>query len=125
MSDIKSAAQGLVPSAEARDVSQLAESTGNIYEALAVISRRAEKIQVEIKEELAQKLSQFVETGETIEEITENKEQIEISRSYERLPNPALIATNEFLTDELHAEYREPEPEQEVAPPTAPAAPRF
>ena len=106
MSDIKTKAQSLNPNAEGRNLSKMVENTGNIYETLAIISRRANQLQREIKEELGDKLSQFVETGETIEEITENKEQIEISRSYERLPNSAIIATMEFLNSELHAEYR-------------------
>lgn len=106
MSDIKSSAQGLNPNAEARDLTELVNTTGNIYEALAVISRRANQLQVGIKEELGNKLTEFVETGEIVEEIMENKEQIELSRSYERLPNPALIAMNEYMGEELHAEYR-------------------
>ena len=106
MSDIKSNAQGMNPNAEARNLSELVSKTGNIYETLAVISRRANQIQVGIKEELTNKLSEFVETGETIEEIIENKEQIEISRQYERLPNPAIIAMEEFRSGQLHAEYR-------------------
>ena len=106
MSDIKAQAQGLNPNAEARDLFTLVNKTGNIYEALAMISRRANQIQVGIKEELGGKLVEFIETGETIEEISENKEQIEISKSYERLPNPAIIATQEFIEDKLKGEYR-------------------
>ena len=106
MSDIKANAQGLNPNAEARDLSTLVSKTGNIYEALAIISRRANQLQVGIKEELGKKLAEIVETGETIEEISENKEQIEISRSYERLPNPAIIATQEFIGGDLKGEYR-------------------
>jgi len=106
MSDIKATAQGLNANAEARNLSELVATTGNIYEALAVISRRAGHLQVGIKEELGNKLTEFVETGEIVEEISENKEQIELSRSYERLPNPAIIAMNEFMEGGLHAEYR-------------------
>ncbi len=106
MSDIKSKALGINPNAAGRNLSQMVASTGNIYESLAIIARRAAVLQREIKEELNDKLAQFVETGETIEEITENKEQIEISRQYERLPNPAIIATQEFLNGELKGEYR-------------------
>ena len=113
MSDIKQKAVGVNPNAEARDLTSLVNTTGNIYEALAVISRRANRLQLEIKDELSDKLSEFVETGETIEEIVENKEQIEISRSYERLPNPAILATQEFVSGELHAEYRAPEAAEE------------
>ena len=107
MSDIKTKAQAINPNAEGRNLSKLVSSTGNIYESLAIIARRANQLQRDIKEELTEKLSEFVETGETIEEITENKEQIEISRSYERLPNPAIIATTEFLNGELVGEYKQ------------------
>lgn len=106
MSDIKSRAQLLNPNAEAKNLGELVERTGNIYEALAIISVRAKRLRTDMKKELSHKLEQFVETGDTIEEIAENKEQIEISKSYERLPNPALIATEEYLTDQLHAEYK-------------------
>lgn len=107
MSDIKTQAQGVDPNAAGRDLAELVSATGNIYESLAIIGQRAARIQREIKEELGGKLEQFIETGETIEEITENKEQIEISRQYERLPNPAIIATEEYLSGKLHAEYRQ------------------
>ena len=106
MSDTRTRAQGLNPNAEGRNLARMVEGTGNIYETLAIIARRASQLQREIKEELTDHLAEFVETGESIEEITENKEQIEISRSYERLPNPAIIATAEYLRGQLHAEYR-------------------
>ena len=111
MSDIKTNAQGIDPNAAGRDLAELVSGTGNIYETLAIIAKRSAQIQRDIKEELGGKLAQFVETGETIEEITENKEQIEISRQYERLPNPAIIATEEYLRGDLHAEYKESERE--------------
>ena len=111
MSDIKTNAQGIDPNAAGRDLAELVSGTGNIYETLAIIAKRSAQIQRDIKEELGGKLSEFIETGETIEEIVENKEQIEISRQYERLPNPAIIATQEFLGEELHAEYRQSERE--------------
>ena len=111
MSDIKAKALGVNPNATGRNLADLVGRTGNIYESLAIIATRANVLQRELKDELTEKLSQFVETGETIEEITENKEQIEISRSYERLPNPAIIATQEFLRGELKGEYRHSERE--------------
>jgi DNA-directed RNA polymerase subunit K/omega len=81
--------------------------SGNIYETLVVISKRANQLGVELKHELHEKLEEFAVSSETIEEVTENKEQIEISKFYERLPNPAVIATEEFLKNELHHRYVE------------------
>ena len=106
MSDIKIKVQGVNPNAEARDLTELVDTTGNIYEALAVISARAARLQVDLKQEIGGKMEQFVEEGENLQEVNENKEQIDLSRSYERLPNPAIIATQEFLAGDLHAEYR-------------------
>ena len=105
-SDIKSKVQGLDPNIKARDIKSISAQTSNIYESIVVITRRAEHISVEIKNELHGKLDEFASTSETIEEILENKEQIEISKFYERLPNPAIIATEEFLNNELEFEYR-------------------
>lgn len=107
MADIKNKVQGLDPNVQARDVHGLAHDTKNVYEALAIITRRARQLQIDIKHELHNKLEEFAVSSETIEEITENKEQIEISKFYERLPNPAIIATDEYLNDELHHHYKE------------------
>lgn len=104
MSDIKSKVQSLNPNIQSRDVSHMANQTGNIYETLNVIAKRANQLSVELKNELHSKLDEFATSTETIEEISENKEQIEISKFYEKLPNPVLIATNEFLNGQL--EYR-------------------
>ncbi len=109
MSDIKSKVQGLDPNVSPRDVQDLASKTGNIYEVLAVISKRANQLSVDLREELHGKLREFAVTSDTIEEVQENKEQIEISKFYERLPNPVLIATNEFLSNELEFSYRNQE----------------
>lgn len=106
-SDIKSKVQGLDPNIKARDIKSISAQADNIYESIAVITRRAEQISIEIKNELHGKLDEFATTSDTIEEILENKEQIEISKFYERLPNPVLIATEEFLRDELRFEYSE------------------
>ena len=108
MTDIKSKVQGLDPNVKARNIQHIAGSAGNIYEALAIITKRAEQIAVELKEELNNKLEEFATSSETIEEVMENKEQIEISKFYERLPNPAMIATEEFLKGKLNFEYKEP-----------------
>lgn len=107
MTDIKKKAQGLSPYAESRDVRSMAKKTNNIYEALVVIGKRSNQISVQLKEELHSKLEEFASSTENLEEIHENKEQIEISRFYERLPNPALIATEEYLNGQL--EWKEPD----------------
>lgn len=107
MTDIKSKVQGLDPSAKARNIHELIEKTGNIYETLSIISKRANQLSVDLKQELYQKLDEFAVNSDTIEEIHENKEQIEISKFYERLPNPAIIALEEYLGDELHHRYKD------------------
>ncbi len=111
MTDIKSQVQGYNPFSEARDVSRLVEETGNIYEALAIISKRANQLNVEIKKELTDKLDEFAISSDSIEEVHENKEQIEISKFYERLPNPALIATEEYLAGKINYRYKQTEVE--------------
>ena len=106
--DIKSKVQGLDPNVKARDVKSISAQTANIYESISVITRRAEQISADLKDELHSKLEEFATTSETIEEILENKEQIEISKFYERLPNPVIIATEEFITGRLSYTYAEP-----------------
>lgn len=107
MSDIKTKVQGLDPNVRARDVKGLAETTGNVYEVLAVITKRAKQLNVDLKYELHNKLDEFAVSSDTIEEVNENKEQIEISKFYERLPNPVIIATEEYLNGELYYRYNE------------------
>jgi len=107
MSDIKNKVQNLDPSVSARNITEMASVTGNIYEGLAIITKRAKQLSVELKHELHQKLEEFATSSEAIEEVNENKEQIEISKFYERLPNPALIAAREFLDGELYHRYNE------------------
>lgn len=85
----------------------LTQNTKNIYESLMVIAKRARQLNVQLKEELNSKLEEFAVTPDTIEEINENKEQIEISKFYEKLPNPTVIATNEFLEDKLEYRFKE------------------
>lgn len=101
MSDIRSRVQHIEPSIEPLDVNLLVEDTGNIYEALVIISKRANQLTHGIKHELREKLEEFAITSDTIEEIQENKEQIEISKYYEKLPNPAIIGTKEYINHEL------------------------
>ncbi len=105
MSDIKAKAQGLDPNVQPRDVLELVDKSGNIYESIAIISKRARQISSDLKWEIQRKLEEFAVNTDTIEEVQENKEQIEISKFYERLPNTAIIATHEFLNDEIQHRY--------------------
>ena len=109
MSDIKSRVQSIDPNVEARDVRGIAGTTGNIYEVLNVIARRATSLSQDIKVELHSKLDEFATTTDAIEEIHENKEQIEISKFYERLPNPAIIAYTEYMDGQLQYRLRDEE----------------
>ncbi len=90
------------PLVETRDVIAMKEKTGNLYESIAVISRRANQISVTMKEELHRKLEEFTVHGDNLEEVHENKEQIEISRIYERMANAPLQAINEFNEDQVY-----------------------
>ena len=87
---------------ETRDVIAIKEKTGNLYESIVVMSRRANQIAVTMKEELHKKLDEFSSHTDSLEEIHENKEQIEISRMYERMANPALQSTTEFFEDKIY-----------------------
>ena len=89
-----------------RDLSDFRDKTGNVYESIAIMGKRANQISVDIKEELKKKLDEFSSSSDNLEEVHENREQIEISRYYKRLPKPALIATQEFLEDKVY--YRNP-----------------
>ena len=84
-----------------RDMIAMSEQTGNVYETVCVIGKRANQISVELKKELEKKLQEFA-TTDNLEEISENREQIEISRIYEKLPKPTLIATQEYLEKKLY-----------------------
>ncbi len=84
-----------------RELGDVAECTGNVYESVAIISKRARQISTKMKEELNQKLAEFASTVDNLEEIFENREQIEISKFYERMPKSTAIATEEFLNSEL------------------------
>lgn len=89
-----------------RDVDKVAEVTGNIYESVVIISKRARQVSSNLKEELNNKLSEFATTVDNLEEVFENREQIEISRYYERLPKPTSAATEEFLEGKVAFRYR-------------------
>jgi DNA-directed RNA polymerase subunit K/omega len=87
---------------ETRDVNELKNKTGNLYESISIIGKRANQINISLKEELHNKLEEFASHTDSLEEIHENKEQIEISRAYERMPNPALLATQEFMEAKIY-----------------------
>ena len=87
---------------ETRDLIEMKEKTGNVYESIAIIAKRANQINITLKEELHNKLEEFASHTDSLEEIHENKEQIEISRAYERMPNPSLLATSEFMEDKIY-----------------------
>mgnify|MGYP000574751407 CR=1 FL=1 len=93
-----------------RNLNVIDRDTGNIYETVAIVSKRANQIGSELKEELNRKLEEFASYTDNLEEVFENREQIEISKFYERLPKPSLIAVQEFLDNEIY--YRKPEAEE-------------
>lgn len=89
-----------------RDMADFRDKTGNVYESIAIMGKRANQISAEIKDELKKKLEEFSTSNDNLEEVFENREQIEISRYYERLPKPTLMAAQEFLEDNVY--YRNP-----------------
>lgn len=95
---------------ETRDIKSLNQPTGNIYESVAILSKRSNQIAAQIKEELTEKLAEFTPPVDSLEEIYENKEQIELSRQYERMPKPTLQAIDEFEQGKLY--HRIPEREK-------------
>lgn len=94
-----------------RNMDKITQPTGNLYQSVAVISKRARQLSTRTREELSGKLAEFASTVDNLEEVFENREQIEISKFYERLPKPSTIATEEFLEGEIR--YRVPEQEEE------------
>src|ERR671914_571602 len=88
--------------AETRNLTDIKNKTGNLYESIAIISKRANQINISLKEELHNKREEFASHTDSLEEIHENKEQSEISRAYERMPNPALLATQEFMEEKIY-----------------------
>ena len=89
-----------------RNIMDLCNETGNIYESVAIIAKRSNQISVEIKQELNKKLQEFASYNDSLEEVFENREQIEISRYYEKLPKPSLMATQEFVDGDIY--WRDP-----------------
>ena len=92
-----------------RQKDQFYKGTGNIYETVAILTKRANQIASEMKEELNKKIEEFATNNDSLEEVFENREQIEIAKFYERLPKPTLIAIHEFLNDEIY--FRNPRKE--------------
>lgn len=89
-----------------RDLVEMAEQTGNIYETVSIIAKRSNQIAAEMRHDLEKKLQEFASLNDNLEEISENREQIKISRYYEKLPKPTLIATQEYIEGKLY--YRNP-----------------
>jgi DNA-directed RNA polymerase subunit K/omega len=93
-------------STQTRDLRDLDVKTNNIYESIVIMAKRANQISNNVKEELHQKLSEFASSNDNLEEVFENREQIEISKHYEKMPKPSLVAVQEFLEDKIY--YRNP-----------------
>ena len=96
-----------------RNMDEIEEVTGNIYESCVVVSKRSDQIAIDLKEELIGKLNEFASTTDNLEEVFENREQIEISRFYERLPKTNAIALKEFLDEKVY--FRQPSDNTEEA----------
>jgi DNA-directed RNA polymerase subunit K/omega len=94
-----------------RDMMSLSEETGNVYETVRIIGKRANQINMEMKQDLEKKLQEFASYNDNLEEVFENREQIEISRYFERLPKPTLIATQEYIDNGIY--YRNPAREKD------------
>jgi DNA-directed RNA polymerase subunit K/omega len=95
------------PSTVTRDIRSFDGPTGNLYESISIISKRANQISSEIKEELSAKLAEFASNSDNLEEIFENREQIEISKFYEKLPKPVSMAIDQLLNDEIYVRHPE------------------
>src|ERR1700679_240433 len=87
---------------ETKNLTDIKAKTGNLYESIAIIAKRSNQINIALKEELHNKLEEFATHTDSLEEIHENKEQIEISRAYEKMPNPAILATQEFMEGRIY-----------------------
>ena len=98
------------PISVTRNIEDFTNGTKNVYETVAVLSKRANQISLEMKEELNQKISEFASTTDNVEEVFENREQIEIAKYYEHLPKPSLIAIHEYLNEEIY--FRNPHKER-------------
>ena len=95
------------PSLITRDTDKIAEPVQNVYEAVTIISKRARQVSTKVKEELSQKLAEFASSVDNLEEVFENREQIEISKFYERMPKPTTVATEEYIEGKVM--FRKPD----------------
>lgn len=87
---------------EPKRMSEIKDQTGNVYKSINVIAKRANQIGVELKNELHEKLQEFASATDTLEEVLENREQIEISKYYEKLPHATILSTEEFLKEKIY-----------------------
>jgi DNA-directed RNA polymerase subunit K/omega len=106
----KEETKSLSPFIETRDLNSLGKKTGNLYKSINVVSKRASQLNATLKEELHKKLEEFASSTDNLEEVFENREQIEISKYYEKLPKVALQALNEFLNDEIYVKDNDFDP---------------
>lgn len=97
----------ILPNIETRNIDKLTEVSGNLYESLVIATKRANQLSAKQKDELHKKLEEFASSTDNLEEIMENKEQIEISKSYERMPKNTLVSLNELVNKEIY--FRTPE----------------
>jgi BioD-like phosphotransacetylase family protein len=95
---------------ETRNLHQIDQKTGNLYESIAIVAKRSNQISIKIKEELNAKLAEFASSSDNLEEVFENREQIEISKHYERMPKPSLMAIEDFMEDKVY--FRNPAKEK-------------
>ena len=95
------------PFIETQNMEKMAKKTQNTYESIAIVSKRANQISADLKLELHSKLEDFASHTDTLEEIHENREQREISKFYEKLPHPTILATKEFQDDQLTHRYND------------------
>ena len=100
--NIKNLSAGVNPSVEIQSLRDIANKTDNLYKSINIISNRAKQISVRLKEELHGKLEEFASSTDNLEEVFENREQIEISKFYERMPHPTILATQEFMEDKIY-----------------------
>lgn len=106
----KEETKSLSPFIETRDLNSLGKKTGNLYKSINVVSKRASQLNATLKEELHKKLEEFASSTDNLEEVFENREQIEISKYYEKLPKVTLNALNEFLNDEIYVKDNDFDP---------------
>src|SRR5215212_7329104 len=93
---------GTANNVETKNLNDIKTKTGNLYESIAIVAKRANQINIALKEELHNKLEEFASHTDSLEEIHENKEQIEISKAYEKMPNPSILATQEFMENKIY-----------------------